>query len=130
MECALNLLWAALAAVMMRHWMRYAPRKGATRWVQAVALGASLLILFPVISLTDDLLVAQNPTDTLTLCSRREHVVAGPCSIFNGDAAPPPPVLSLISISFVRVGAPFYLPVLAVDNATLACIRSRPPPVA
>jgi hypothetical protein len=61
MELALNLAWALIAvagyALLFRHLAirGLGGRRGPRRWRCFVALTCALLILFPVISLTDDL---------------------------------------------------------------------------
>ncbi len=58
METVLNLIWLVLALAMFCVW-RYrwgASQYNAThKWTAAIALGCALALLFPVISLTDDL---------------------------------------------------------------------------
>jgi hypothetical protein len=48
------------------------PAAGATRRTQMVALAVLILILFPVISVTDDLQAIQNPAE-VDSCLRRER---------------------------------------------------------
>jgi hypothetical protein len=69
-EITLNLAWVALAALMLALWIFHAPRSGASRKTQLVALAVVILILFPVISVTDDLLATQIAAETDT-CQRK-----------------------------------------------------------
>jgi hypothetical protein len=55
MELFLNLLWLLIAVVSVAYWRRHAPPDAAKRRPQCIALACALLLLFPVISLTDDL---------------------------------------------------------------------------
>ena len=58
METVLNLIWLVLALAMFCLWRycwRASQRDIAQKWTAAVALGCALALLFPVISLTDDL---------------------------------------------------------------------------
>ncbi len=55
MELFLNLLWLLIAVVSVAYWCRHAPPDAAKRRPQCIALACALLLLFPVISLTDDL---------------------------------------------------------------------------
>jgi hypothetical protein len=132
MESALNLVWALLAAAMIRLWMAYAHREGAVRWAQPIALTMSLLILFPAISMTDDLLAAQNPAiaDVFVSCQRRDHAVDGQHHDFPASAGLPVPILSELNFSFLRSALGFNLPIPSVDRLALAPLQSRPPPVA
>jgi len=132
MEVALNMVWVVLAAVMIRLWMLYARHERANRWSRPVALAMCLLILFPAISLTDDLLAVQNPAiaDIFDNCLRRDHAVASPHSDFPAAATLPAPVLSEIYYGFLRSALSFNLSVPTVDNPALTSIQNRPPPAA
>jgi hypothetical protein len=130
MELALNMVWAVLATVMIRLWMRHARRERENRWTQPVALAMSLVVLFPAISLTDDLLAIQNPAiaDVFVYCTRRDHAVACSHSDFAAAAALPAPVHSELSFGLLRGTRPFNLQISTVDNPALASIQNRPPP--
>ena len=73
MELTLNLAWMLLSAGMLWVLLRHAPREGKNRRMQLVALGVIALILLPVISVTDDLMVVQNPALTDT-SPRKGHI--------------------------------------------------------
>jgi hypothetical protein len=59
METVLNVIWlaVALAALWMwrYRWRASRPNSSAHKWAEGIALGCALALLFPVISLTDDL---------------------------------------------------------------------------
>ena len=58
METVLNLIWLVLALAMFCLWRycwRASQRDVTHKWTAAIALGCALALLFPVISLTDDL---------------------------------------------------------------------------
>jgi hypothetical protein len=134
MELFLNLAWALLAALMVCLWPRFAPRTGPDgclkhRRVQFVALAVLLLILFPVISVTDDLQATQNPAETDSSL-RRDHVAAGPHSIFPAVAALPVAILAGLLSGLPRFAGTRNLPVPAINYPALASIQSRPPPAA
>jgi hypothetical protein len=129
MEIVLNLIWALLAVVMVRLWMSFARREGASPRTQLAALAILIAILFPIISVTDDLLTAQNPAE-IECCARRNHAVSCPHSIFPAVAALPPPALAAPSLGFVRFVAPSSSSFPTVDNPALAPIQNRPPPAA
>src|SRR5271155_1871111 len=90
MELVLNIAWALLATVMFGLWLRHSPRTGADMRIQFAALAVLLLILFPVISVTDDLLAVQNPAETDCLV-RRDHVCSPAHSIHPAVAGLPLP---------------------------------------
>jgi hypothetical protein len=129
MELILNLAWALLTAFMVCLWMRFAPRTGASRRMQLVALAVLILILLPVISVTDDLQAAQNPAETDSL-SRRGHGYSAPHSILSSVAALPLPVFAELSFGVLRMAAPGSLRSPVVDHPALAPIQNRPPPTA
>ncbi|MGO9775099.1 MAG: hypothetical protein ACLQGT_14010 [Terracidiphilus sp.] len=131
MELLLNLAWAVLATLMLWLWICHAPCKGIRR-TQLVALAVVIVILFPVISVTDDLQMALNPAeaDAYYLCTRRDHAAVSLHSIFPAVANLPPPVFAELSFGFLRFAAPSHLPVPTVKIPSMASIQNRPPPAA
>jgi hypothetical protein len=127
MELFLNLVWMLAAMVFVGLWLRLARRHGATPRVQAVALLMLIVILLPVISVTDDLQALQNPAE-LDCCARRHHAASCPHSIIPALAATPPPAFSELFIGFSHVAAPGCLPLPLVKIPALASIQNRPPP--
>jgi hypothetical protein len=132
MESTLNLSWVMLAALMFCLWLQFAPHIGPDqrfdgRRAQFVALAVLILILFPVISVTDDLQAIQNPAETDS-CQRRDHIVSNAHSIFPAVAALPLPVFAELSFGILRIAAPGRLPAPIFDHPTLASIQNRPPP--
>jgi hypothetical protein len=129
MEFILNLVWVLLAVAIVRLWTSYARQEGVSRRAQVIALATLIVILLPVISITDDLQTIQNPAE-LECCARRNHVVSCPHSIFPAVATLPPPTFAMASYGFLRFVAPSNFPVPTVDNPALAPIQNRPPPAA
>jgi len=134
MELFLNLAWVALAALMFCLWLCFASRTGPDRHIenrraQFIALAVLLLILFPVISVTDDLQAIQNPAETDSSL-RRNHIVSNAHSIFPAAAALPPPVFAELSFGALSFRAPGNLPAPAIDHPALAPIQNRPSPAA
>jgi hypothetical protein len=129
MELALNFAWAVLAVVLVRLWLRAAPPNAARTRIQAVALLMLIVILFPVISVTDDLGASLNPAE-LDCCARRHHAAACSHSVFPAAAMLPPPDFAELSFGFLRFAAPDNRPAPMVKIPALASIQNRPPPVA
>jgi hypothetical protein len=129
MELTLNLAWALLAVLLVRLWRRPALLSSASMRSQVVALLMLIVILFPVISVTDDLVAAQNPAE-LYCCARRHHAVSCSHSIFPVAAMLPPQAIAELSFGFIRFVAPCNCPAPLVKNPALASIQNRPPPVA
>jgi hypothetical protein len=95
-----------------------------------VTLAVVIVILFPVISVTDDLQMAQNPAeaDAYYLSTRRDHVAVSSHSIFPTVATLPPPVFAEFSFGFLRFAAPGNRPAPLVEIPALASVQNRPPP--
>ncbi len=134
MELFLNLAWVLLVALMVWLWLRFAPRCGPDgrmkdRPMQLVALAVLLLILFPVISVTDDLQAIQNPAETDSTL-RRDHIAAGSQSIFPAVAAQPLPAAAELFSGFPSFSAVRNLPAPTIDYPALASVQNRPPPAA
>ncbi len=129
MELALNLAWALLAVVLIKLWLRHGFGSGASLRTQVAALAMLIVILLPVISVTDDLQALQNPAE-LDCCARRHHAASCPHSVFPVAATIPPPVLAELSLGYLSLAAP--RPALAplVENPAMASIQNRPPPAA
>jgi hypothetical protein len=70
MELILNLAWAAFATGLILFWALGMRSNPAPRKTQVLALMIVVLLLLPVISLSDDLLAAQSPAET-DCCLRR-----------------------------------------------------------
>jgi hypothetical protein len=130
MELVLNLAWAVLAALMVLLWLRFAPRTGVSRRAQLVALALLLVILFPVISVSDDLQALHNPAE-VDSSVRRDHVLDSAHSIL-----PPifasilPPVIAELSVGTPRFAVLRKNPLPVANRPCLAAIDNRPPPAA
>lgn len=64
MEFFLNLAWAATSVLLIAGWI-WSIRRGHTQfqWTTLVALALLLVLLFPVISMTDDLVAMNTPAE-------------------------------------------------------------------
>jgi len=129
MELLLNLAWTLLASLMIGVWLRRAPRVGVEKRHQFVALAVLLLILFPVISVTDDLQALQNPAET-DCCQRRSYLHAPVHPMFAGAATLPPSEFAGPRFSMQRMSIPGRVGPRVVARPELAPISSRPPPTA
>lgn len=129
MEFFLNLVWMLSAMLFVGLWLRLARRHGATPRVQAVALLMLIVILLPVISVTDDLQALQNPAE-IDCCARRHHAVFCPHSIVPAVAATLPPAIAAPSDGFAHFAVIGHPPLPLVKIPALASIQNRPPPAA
>jgi hypothetical protein len=99
------------------------------RRTQLVALALLILILFPVISVTDDLLAAQNPAETDS-CVRRDYAAQLLQQISPFAVGLPEPAVAELPFGFLRSASASAVPVLIVNSPALAPIENRPPPTA
>jgi len=127
MELTLNLGWVLLAAWMVCAWLRVTPRAARARRAQFVALAVVILILLPAISVTDDLIAAQNPAEP-DCCMRRDHGDCHMRPITPTIAGFPPPGFSGLSFGFVQAGLPSGHSVPNLKVPALTSIQNRPPP--
>jgi hypothetical protein len=129
LELALNLGWMALAMVMCFLWIRYAPRKGPGRSAQIVSLVLVLLTMFSVITMYDDMAMAQNPAETR--CFQREDDLGAHAHASLHSVVASIPTLA-VDLRFItlRFAAPGSLGVPTVKAPVLSSIQNRPPPAA
>ena len=127
MELLLNLVWLLTAALLLRSWVRQSPRRGRNLTLQIAALAMLLLILFPVISVTDDLQAAQNPAETETLLRRGHFASSDPTS--PAIASLPVPFfqgIALCALGLVLMAVVAQSP----QRPSLLRLEIRPPPAA
>jgi len=129
MELALNLAWALLAVAMLCLWLHCGPAKSNGRPMQLVALAVLILILFPVISVSDDLLSMQNPAE-VDSAQRRDHAAPSTHSIFPAAAALLLPAMDEPAFGFLSLATPGTPAIDIQDHPGLAAIENRPPPAA
>jgi hypothetical protein len=129
MALFLNSAWALLAMVIVLHWLRRRGHTHADCHSQFIAMVMLIVILFPVISVSDDLWSAQNPAETDS-CLRRDHRASCLHSIFPSFAALPESAPAELRFAYYRLAAPLPRVVPVVENPALDPIQNRPPPVA
>jgi hypothetical protein len=128
MELFLNLAWALLALTSLCLWLRFDRREKGKRRRAFMALAMLIVILFPVISVSDDLWSPQNPAET-DASVRRDHSGTAPHAIFPAVFVPkalfvePPP-------SCRRSAAPLFHTSLPINRPAMDRIQNRPPPAA
>jgi hypothetical protein len=129
MELSLNSVWALLAVAFAYLWLRLGRRTIDERQRSFVALVMLIVILFPVISVSDDLWSIQNPAETDT-CQRRGHCAGCSHSIFPMVAGLPETAVTGLTLGIPSLDAPPTAPFFAIWNPALHSIRNRPPPAA
>lgn len=129
MELFLNVTGALVAIVMVYLWLRCASREGFDRRTQLVGLALLILILFPVISVTDDLMAVQNPAETDSSV-RRDHLVTSIRSISPIVAAPPPALVAEVCSACMYREATGARRAPVQKCPSMTPIENRPPPIA
>lgn len=130
MEIFLNLAWGALSLCIVCTWLHMGRSAGADRRHQIVAMAILIAILFPVISVSDDLMAAQNPAETDS-CQRRDHLAdSGAHALLAMVSALPPAIFQGVAFGFHRFSSPRDLPPRVAECPDLTAIQNRPPPAA
>jgi len=129
MELFLNTAWALLATVIVCQWLRFEGRAREGRRARIVALVMLIIILFPVISVSDDLWSSQNPAEAVS-CQRRGHRVCCPHADFPAIAALPGAAVVPLNFGSVGLDAPRPASLVEIGNPVLHPIQNRPPPTA
>jgi hypothetical protein len=129
MELILNLAWGLLALASICLWARVECREGVERRRQVIALLMLIVILFPVISVSDDLWSIQNPAETDAV-QRRDPLALPPHSIFPALAALCESVFEETRFAFLNSPPPRTSQVFALGTPVPVRILTRPPPVA
>lgn len=129
MEILLNFAWVALALSIIGLWLRIGDRTGADRRRQLVAIVVLLAILFPVISVSDDLMAVQNATEQ-DGSQRRDHLASLGAHTILPFAAIVSVLVLDAGFGSVRFPSTRNLPLLSVDHPELTGIENRPPPSA
>jgi hypothetical protein len=130
MEIVLNIAWLLCSLGLIWFWTRSSGSGRVPRKTQVMALAMVVLLLLPVISLSDDLMAMQGPAETDTCMRRAYHSDEGHPSIA-------PASFALPELAFAFVPLSGYAQV-AVQSTSLApatpvLVRSldrRPPPQA
>ena len=129
MVWVLNLEWVVLASLMCWLWVRHARREGPGRKVQFIALALVLANMFVVISIYDDMAMAQNPAETRCF-QREDDLGAHAHTPFHPAVATTPALAAELPFNTIRSTVPdgFHVPALKVP--ALSSIRTRHPPAA
>jgi hypothetical protein len=130
MELVLNLGWVVLATLMCWLWVHHhARREGSGRRVQFIALTLVLATMFTVITLYDDMAMAQNPAETS--CFQREDFSSARAPAMQHPVASfTQPLVSEPSFEAFYLGVVGNHPAPALQPPVLGSIQNRPPPAA
>ena len=128
MEPLFNIVWALVAAAGVGYWLKRGRRTHKGGHFSLVGLAMLTLILFPVISVSDDLWSLQNPAESDT-CQRRDHVVSGSQTHFPATSVLPRQTFSEIKLRFRWIDLPRPAELTSPANPAFGYIENRPPPV-
>ncbi len=129
MELALNLGWFAMATAMCWLWVHHARREGSGRSAQIVSLMLVLAAMFTVITMYDDMAMAQNPAETR--CFQREDDLGAHAHAPLHPAVALAPTLAVeLPFNTIRSAVVGNLLVPTVELRFLSSIQNRPPPAA
>src|SRR5579871_4884005 len=126
MELLLNLAWMLVAGCLVCLWLRGKPESAPDRRRQLIAILVLIAVLFPVISVSDDLLAVQNAYEADNYL-RRDHLVPGTHPVQPAIAIAAAFVFAGLGFAFLRFVAPSVLPIEGRDHPELASIANRPP---
>ena len=129
MELSLNLGWVALAALMCWLWVRHARREGVGRWVQAISLALVLATMFTVITMYDDMAMAQNPAETRCF-QREDDLGAHAHAPLHPAVALAPTLAAELRFDTFRYAVVGRVLAPTVELPFLSSIQNRPPPAA
>jgi hypothetical protein len=128
-ELALNISWTVLSALAACFWLRYRPSGGKDWRIQLLALGMLIVVLFPVVSVSDDLFVAQNPALT-EFSSFRKHIFSGSPSTLLASIGLPVSTGWNFGFQFRGFATPSWDAFSARGACKRVAIKNRPPPAA
>ena len=129
MVWVLNLEWVVLATAMCWLWVRHARREGPGRQMQFIALVLVLANMFVVISMYDDMAMAQNPAE-IRCFQREDDLGAHAHAPLHPVMASTPTLAAEPHFNTIRFTAPGSLLVPTVKVLALSSIQNRPPPAA
>ena len=128
MEPLFNLVWAFVAMASVYLWLKRGRRTSESGRSSLIGLALLALILFPVISVSDDLWSLQNPTETDS-CQRRNQFDGHTQKHFPATAALPEPIGAELPIEFGRLETPRLAELTGAINPAFGFIENRPPPI-
>lgn len=127
MELFFNILWCGLAIVCLSQWLRAEQRQQRDRRTTLVAWVMLVVILFPVISVSDDLWAIQNPAEADSFARRDSHAAA-PQSLHHATAGLPEDARCVIPFVLKGRENPMFRSEPGVGSRSRGSIQNRPPP--
>jgi hypothetical protein len=135
-EILLNLVWVALSVTLALFWLRRGlqgnrKERSISVKTQLVSLAVVLLILLPVVSLTDDLQASIAPAEVEHACRRGDALPGHDASLQSQFALVATWLVVLHSLNSIAVGSTSQaVEVLHPQSGFVHPFQSRPPPCA
>lgn len=127
MELFFNILWGAFAMVCLSLWLRAEQREKRDRRVTFVALMMLVVMVFPVISVSDDLWAIQNPAEADSFVRRDPHASV-PQSVQHAAAGLPEVAQAEFPLGLKGSLLLEFQPESGMDSSSCGPIQNRPPP--
>lgn len=128
MEIILNLAWAVCSAGLIWFWARRSASNPQPRGTQILALMMVVLLLLPVISLSDDLVAAQGPAETDCCLRRALNAHEAHPSVVPDSLALPEPFTTAPAVRGLSRDALQEFRVPVPPSFLSRSLDSRPPP--
>ena len=129
-EIILNLAWALCSLGLIWFWRRAGVSDSDSPKTQVLALAMVVLLLLPVISVSDDLMAMQGPAETDTCLRRALHAGEGHPSVIPRSMAMPEPLFTALSIHRLSQNVVQTYRVAPSPTLLVQSLDSRPPPQA
>jgi hypothetical protein len=128
MEIILNLAWAVFSGGLIWFWLRSSAANQRPRRMQLMALMMVVLLLLPVISLSDDLVAAQGVTETDCSLRRALNAHEAHASVVPASVALLEPFKTASFLSAISQNALQEFPLTLLSSYLPRSLDSRPPP--
>lgn len=127
MELFFNFAWAFVAVASVFLWTKQGQRTPRCGRSSVIALATLVVLLFPVISVSDDLWSLRHPAET-DICQRRDHRNGASDTQFQTHAALPAPIRVEPNFQLERLDEPRRVDMVAIAVPALGPLANRPPP--
>jgi len=130
MEIILNIAWALCSLGLIWIWTRSMASNPVSRKTQILALAMVVLVLLPVISLSDDLMAMQAPAESDTSLRRALHSDHTHFPAVATSFALPEQAVTSLSLIWHSQEVPGHYGFTPPTVFLSRCLDSRPPPQA
>jgi hypothetical protein len=129
-EIILNLAWALCSLGLIWLWIRVgnSGSRASSRKTQFLALAIVVLLLLPIISLSDDLMAMQGPAESDTCLRRAFHAGESHPSVIPHSMAMPEQLFITLSIRGMSQKTVQSYRVVPPQTFLIRSLDSRPPP--